>query len=122
MKRLALELLDEYDKHISSKILISHGLGHRGQPLDQEGSPRGFSGLHGAAYLGCEEIIITLLKINEWDVRATDSSGKTAITWAARRGRSGVVRVLERDIDNVAGTKYGRTLLSQAAGNGHEGG
>ena len=76
------------------------------------------------AYLGCEEIIITLLEMNKWDVRASDFSGKTAITWAARRGHSGVVRVLlERsDIDpSVADTKYGRTLLSQAAGNGHEG-
>ena len=124
VKSLALELLDGYDKHISSKMLLLHGMGHQDAPLDEEDSPRGFSGLHGASYLGCEEITVALLEMDKWDVPATDFNGNTAITWAARRGHSGVLKVLlERSgIDpNIADTKWDRTPLSWAAESGHEG-
>ena len=79
VKRLALELLDGYDKHISSKMLLLHGMEYWERPLDHEGNPRGFSGLHGAAYLGCEDITSALLEMGRRDVRATDSSDGTPI-------------------------------------------
>jgi len=123
VKRLALELLDEYDKHISSKILLLYRMKDCDRPLDQEGSPRGFSGLHGAAYFGCEEITTALLKVSKWNARATDFNGNTAIAWAARRGHEGVVRILLERSDsdpNTPDAQYGRTPLSWAAGNGNE--
>jgi len=73
VKMLALKLLDGYDKHISSKMLLLHRTSSLDRPLDQDDTPRGFTGLHGAAYLGCVEITAVLLKMNKWDVRATDS-------------------------------------------------
>jgi len=123
-KRLALELLNKYDEHISSKMLLLHGMDNWDRPFDQEDSPGGFSGLHGAAYLGCEEITVALLGTNKWDVNATDFNGNTAIAWAARRGNEGVVRILleQNSVDpNTTDTEYGRTPLFWAACNGHEG-
>jgi len=123
VKRLALELLDGYDKHISSKMLLLHGMDLWDWPLGEGDSPEGFSGLHGAAYFGCEGITTALLEMNKWDVQATDFGGNAAMTWAARRGHSGVVRLLlERsDVDpNIADTGYGRTPLLWAAEGGHK--
>ena len=124
VKSLALKLLDGYEKHISSKILLLRGMDFRDRPFDLQDTPKGFTGLHGAAYLGYVEIIVALLETNKWDVQATDFHGNTAISWAARRGHEGVVKVLlERSNVNpdTADAKYGRTPLSRAAGNGHEG-
>ena len=122
VKTLALKLLARYDKHISSKILLLRGVGIWNPPFDREDTPRGFTGLHGAAYLGCVEITAALLESGKWDVMAADFNGNTAITWAARRGHEGVVRVLlERsDINPNKADKWGQTPLLWAAVNGHE--
>ena len=64
VKTLALELLDGYDKHISSKMLLLHRMSIWDQPFDQEDCPTGFTGLHGAAYFGCVEITVALLEMN----------------------------------------------------------
>jgi len=62
VKRLALQLLNGFDKHISSKLLLLDEMDYWDQPFDWEGSPRGFTGLHGAAYLGCVEITVSVPK------------------------------------------------------------
>ena len=124
VKALALELLDGYDNHISSKIQLLRGVKFWGQPFDQENIPRGFTGLHGAAYFGCLEIIVTLLETNNWDAQATDFNGNTAIMWAARAGHGEVVKVLlewSNVNPNTSNTMYGQTPLSLAARDGHEG-
>jgi len=123
VKTLALKLLDGYDNHISSKILLLRGVGLWNPPLDREGTPRGFTGLHGAAYLGCVEITVALLESGKWDVQATDFNGNTAIAWAARRGHEGVVSVLleRRDLSPDKADRWSQTPLSWAAENGHEG-
>ena len=124
VKTLALKLLAEYDKHISSKILLLRGLNVWDQPFDLKNTPAGFTGLHGAAYLGCEEITAALLETNKWDARATDLRGNTAIAWAAWRGHEGVVRVLlewSGINPDTSDTIYGRTPLMLAIKNGHEG-
>jgi len=124
VKRLALKLLDGYDQHISSKMLLINGMGSWDRPLDRKDDPRGFTGLHCAAYLGCVEITVALLELNKYDVRATDFKGNTAIAWAARMGHAGVVRILLEQSDvgrNTADTLYGLTPLAWAARNGHEG-
>ena len=53
VKALTLKLLDGYDKHISSKVLLLRGVRAEEQPFDGEDTPRGFTGLHAAAYFGC---------------------------------------------------------------------
>jgi len=123
VKTLALKILDGYDKHISSKLLLLRGVSLWNPPFDWEGIPRGFTGLHGAAYLGCLEITTALLESGRWDVQATDFNGNTAIAWAARRGHEGVVRVLleQRDVNPDKGDRWSQTPLSWAAENGHEG-
>jgi len=124
VKTLALKLLHRYDSHISSKVVLLRGLRAGEQPFDREGTPKGFTGLHGAAFLGCVEITVALLGEYVRDMRATDFHGHTAIAWAARRGNQGVVRVLlERSevSPDTPDTKYGRTPLLWAAQNGHEG-
>jgi len=124
VKTLALKLLGGYDKHISSKMLLLHGENTLDLPFDQDDTPRGFTGLHGAAYLRCVEITAVSLEMNKWDVRATDSCGNTAIAWAARRGHEEVVGILlgRNDVNpNTVDTISGQTPLLWAAGNGHEG-
>ena len=122
VKNLALRLLDKYDKHISSKILLLRGMPFWYQPFDRKGTPRGFTGLHGAAYLGYVEITVALLEADKWDVQATDFHGNTAIAWAARRGQEGVVKVLlgRSDVSPDEADKWSRTPLLWAAENGHE--
>ena len=79
MKTLALKLLDEYDKHISSKILLLRGIHFSNWPFDLQDIPRGFTGLHGATYFGCVEITVASLEANKWDAQEADFKGNTAI-------------------------------------------
>ena len=123
VKTLALKLLDGYDRHISSKILLLRGVDLWNPPLDWEGTPRGFTGLHAAAYLGCVEITAALLESGRWDVEATDFNGNTAIAWAARCGHEEVVReLLERsNVNPDKADRWSQTPLVWAAEKGHEG-
>ena len=124
VKTLALRLLHRYDKHISSKLLLLHGVRAEELPFGGYGTPRGFTGLHGAAYFGCLEIAVALLEMKQGDVQATDFHGNTAIAWASRRGHEMVVRaLLERSNVNSDSprTEYGSAPLLWAAENGHEG-
>jgi len=124
VKTLALKLLDGYDKHISSKVMLLRGVRAEEQPFDREDTPRGFTGLHGAAYFGCVDITVALLETNNVDGQATDFRGNAALAWASTRGHEGVVRVLLERTDvnsGTPGTRYGSTPLLWAAENGHEG-
>ena len=124
VKTLALKLLDGYDKHISSKVLLSHNEGAEEQEFNLDGNPTGFTGLHGAAYFGCLELTVALLAMNKGAMQATDSCGNTPLAWASRRGHEGVVRVLLEWSDvgsDTSGTEYGSAPLLWAAENGHEG-
>ena len=127
IKILALRLLDKFDEHISTQLLL---LQHNRERLWRDPvfisavGPTGFSGLHGVAFLGIGGIVSTVLEMKEWDVNACDCMGMTALTWAAKRGHEEVVNILlEREGINLdqADTKYGRAPLSWAAENGHEG-
>ena len=134
---LALGLLDGFDRHVSSKMLLfseiedSYSVSISREDRNREGLDRellwgshiGFTGLHGAAYLGIMEIIVALLEMKKWDLGATDVGGNTAIMWAARRGHGAVVKVLSEQEDVAFDTvsKSGQRPLSWAARNGHEG-
>jgi len=126
VKTLALKLLYGYDNYRSTKVLLLRGMPFWYQPFDSEGTPRGFTGLHGPSmpsYFECVEITVALLETNKGGVRAIDFNGNTAIAWAARRGHEGVVRMLleRNDVNPDKADKWTRTPLARAAKNGNEG-
>ena len=123
IKILALRLLSRFDEHISAQLLLLRSNQERGYDtyFDESAGPSGFTGLHGAAYLGIVEIFAVVSEIKEWDFNAVDCMGCTALIWAVRRGNEGVLKVLlERGNVNRVDTKYGRTPLSWAAYEGNE--
>ena len=125
-KQLALKLLDRFDEHISSQLLLLHYNQTRssGPYFESARGPIGFTGLHGVAFLGIVEIAAAVLEIKGWEFNAADCMGSTALIWATRRGQEEVVGVLleQEDIDpNKADTEDGRTPLTLAAENGHQG-
>ena len=125
IKILALRLLDRFDEHISAQLLLLHGRNMIfGRWFHRKEVPRGFTGLHGVAFLGIVEIAAAVLDMKEWDVNAADCTGSTALTWAVTRGHAEVVKMLleREDVNpNLADTKFGRTPLLWAVKNGHEG-
>ena len=118
---LALRLLDGFEKHVSSRVLLSLKRDNWDWLHDQSNSA-GFTGLHGTAYLGMVETAAALLALKKWDLNATDMAGNTPISWAARKGHWDIVKMLleQKDVTPETTDKDGRTPLSWAAGNGHE--
>ena len=119
---LALRLLDGFDEHVSSGMLLSHCHDNWDRELCWSNSV-GFTGLHGIAYLGIVKTAVAVLELKKWDLGATDVVGNTAVAWAARKGHGAIVKILlEREgITPDTADKYGRTPLSWAAGLGHGG-
>jgi len=122
VNKLALRLLDRFENHVSSAMLLSNWGDNWDRKLRRSNS-MGFTGLHGAAHLGIVETTVALLEMKKWDLSATDVAGNTAILWAARRGHGAIVKILLASngfTGNIPDTD-GRTPLSWAAGNGHGG-
>ena len=74
MTALALKLLDGFDKHISSEILLSR----RGHYVDRRlywGYHMRFIGLHNVAYFGIVETAAAVLQMKKWDPDATEVAG-----------------------------------------------
>jgi len=121
---LALRLFDRFDEHISAQLLLLYYDRDRlpGPYFDWAGGPTGFTGLHGAAFLGIDEIVVTLLEVKKWNINARDSMGFTAIAWAAKGGHERTVAILLRrgDVNPDKPNKYGQTPLFGAAWDGHE--
>ena len=67
--------------------------------LYRGGSLKGFTGLHRAAFLGIAEVLVPILAIKEWDIKAADTNGRTALSWAVVRGHGCVVEILLRPMD-----------------------
>ena len=121
-EKFALELLDQFDSHISAKFLWKSV----SRKIVVEYTPaRGpFSALHCISYFGIAGVTDILIRMSRWDVNQRDSAGVTALIWAARYGHEEVVRLLLREKHiqpDQEDTNDGRTALSWAAGNGHEG-
>jgi len=126
VKKLALRVLDVFDNHISAKLLLLHWYRTGGSDIycDSAAWPAGFTGLHGVSFCGISEITTAVLEMKEWDVNATDCTGGTVVTWAARGGYEEVVKILlEREGVNPdqPDSVCGQTPLSWAAEKGHEG-
>ena len=127
VKKLALGLLNRFDKHISAQLLLLHNRRYTGWSSFLSrvaGGPRRFTGLHGVAFLGIAELLTPVLVMRKLDVNAADCMGNTALIWGVRRGQEEVVEVLLRREDvnpNHADRENGRTPLTWAALAGHEG-
>ena len=117
---LALKLLDRFDAHISCKLLLLKEFIWE-RPFDTDGSPIGFTGLHGGALLGVLEPIVSLFDIKMWDLNATDLHGNTALTWAAREGHDSDAKVLleQAGLHPDIADNDGITPLSWASRRGH---
>jgi len=117
---LARRLLDRFDGHISCKLLLLKEFNWM-RPFDTDGSPIGFTGLHGGAFLGVLEPMVSLFDIQKWDLNATDLLGCTALAWAARKGHDRDVKVLLEQVGlhpDIADNE-GCTPLSWASVHGH---
>jgi ankyrin repeat protein len=83
--------------------------------------PRQITGLHLSANFGITEVAAILLDCA--DPNSKDTNDQTPLSWAARNGHEGVVKLLlntgKVDVDSKV-TKYSQTPLSWAARNGHE--
>jgi len=126
-KTFALQLLDQFDNHISA-IFLWESINEKS--LDWKSftyrypDHKGFSALHCIVYFGITEVANILIKMNRWDVNEVDGVGMTPLIWAARYGHEEVVRLLLRKKHiqpDQQDTNHGRTALSWAAENGHEG-
>jgi len=116
---LALDLLSEYDSHISAQLL----------PMSTvewwyDVALKPFSALRCISHFDIVEVVIDLVRTKGWDVNQRDRDGLTLLMWAARHGREEVVRFLlqqKHTQPDMADTEYGLTALSWAAMSGHEG-
>ena len=91
-KEFALQLLDQFDSHISAKLLWKSING--GLPLDCDPGDKPFSALHCVSYFGIAEVADTLIETNGSDLNEIDGTGATPLIWAARYGHGEVVRLL----------------------------
>ena len=124
---LALQLLVGFEQHVSSQLLLLHYFSSGpwwDRRIYKRGGSTGFTGLHGAAFLGIVEIFAALLGMKEWDINAVDTVGRTALVWATVRSHEDMVKMLlqRKDVNpNTADTECSRTPLWWAAERGHEG-
>jgi len=124
---LALRLLVGFEEHIASRLLLLHymeGVRWSERGFNSSGSCSGFTGLHGAAFLGLGAVATALLAMKEWDINARDAMGRTALVWAAVEGHEDLIKILLqlKDVNpNIADAGYGRTPLLWAAQRKYEG-
>ena len=117
-RNLALDLLAQFDNHISPELLwesVRARHYHFGKPL---------SALHYISYFGIAEVAIDLIRTKRWDVNERDSAGLTPLMWAAWYGREEVVKLLleqKHTKPDMRDEECDQTALSWASGGGHEG-
>ena len=118
---LALELLNQYEKHISAVSLLEQVLPPRFKGAIA--SPRLFTGLHCASFFGIVELVTVLIYDEGYEVDQQDCRGRTPLTWAAIAGHEGLVKVLlEREnADPSLPDTEGDGPLGCAAINGYDG-
>ena len=120
-KQLALMLFDDYNRHISIKILlITQQMYWHPNDFDE---PSHFNGLHCASFFGIVEIVASLVETKSYDINQMGFRGYTSLHWAAARGHEGAVKILlgRDDVSPDEPNNYGETPLFMAARNGHEG-
>ena len=120
---LALTLLDGLDAHISCTPLIHEGYRNFGVFFADDYGPVKCTALHAGALLGILEIMVSLLKINKWDLNSIYGLGDTALALAIRRGHDAIAKLLleQEGVDPQIVDANGRTPLLLAAEVGHVG-
>jgi len=115
--QLAVKLLDQFDSHIFYGPFLDQALGVVVTPAIRPHHPMKFTALHAGAILANLEIMVSLLKINKWDLCATDRFGMTASLWATYRGYDAIVKLLleEEGVDSCSTNYSGNVLLLCAA-------
>ena len=118
---LALQLLRLYPDHPSAVSLLEQVL-PAGSPLDAN-SPHSFSGLHCASFFGIHELVAALMNARSYEINQGDCGGNTPLSWAARNGHDGAVKLLlgREDVDPSRPDSEDSTPLLWAARNGHGG-
>src|SRR5213075_2022087 len=87
-----------------------------------ESRPNNFSIMHLTAYSGIIPLLIKTLQWAQDTISLKDSTGRSALHWAASNGHKAAVRLLlehKADVDAKDGL-FGRTALHEAASKGHE--
>jgi len=100
-KSLALKLFDNYDGHISVKLLLKHI-----SDPDHFSGVKGFSsftGLHCASFFGIFEVVAELVKRNSYDINQKDCVGNTPYKWATQNRHEKVVKLLQEQNDVTSG-------------------
>jgi len=120
-KALALELLNQYDGHISAVALLRQIKGPRNRGLAP--SCTLFPGLHCASFFGIVELVTVLINSGDYDLNQQDCTGSTPLVWAAFNGHEGAVKVLlgQKNVDSNRPNMSGNGPLGYAAGFGHDG-
>jgi len=89
-KSLVLDLINQFDHHISSVLLAMTICPSWLIPL----SHRPFPGLHCASYFGIDEVIATWIEMESFNINQRDFIGFTPLSWAAWQGNQGAVALL----------------------------
>ena len=120
-RTLALELLNQYEDHISAVSLLKQVV--HPTHIGAIGPSPLFSGLHCASFFGIVKLVIELIKVGGCEINQQDCVGSTPLTWAAKNGHQEAVKLLlgRKDIDPNRPDYDNRTPLGFAAMKGHEG-
>jgi len=118
---LGLELLSQYEDHISAVLLFGHVV--HPSNIGDMGAPQLLSGLHRASFFGIFELATTIINAESCQINQRDCSGRTPLAFVARFGHIRVAKLLQRreDIDPNRPGKHGCTQLSHAAWREHGG-
>ena len=118
-RSLAMELLQEYDDHISAICLIWD---IRHPNIQVNSTSFLFSGLHCASFFGIVEVAAALIEIQGYGTNERYCLGDSPLAWAARNGHEEMVKMLlgREEVDPDEPNNYGQTPLFYAAEMGNE--
>ena len=119
---LALELFQEYDGHISTRLLLDQERCYEYIDIEEVETSFLFNGLHCASFFGIVDVVAALIEIERHDINGGDYWGYSPLAWAAWNGHKEVVKILleQEEINPDKASNYGWTPLSYAAKKGHE--
>ena len=114
-RTLALELLSQFEDHVSAVLLLGQVLHPR--YIGAMSTPSRFAGLHCASFFGIVELVRLLISYEGYEADQQDCVGITPLAWAAKGGQEGVVKLLleQGNVDPNRPDVYDRTPLGWAA-------